>query len=76
MLIRKQSSKYKISIKVFSALKYKFGNKHFWSEGYFVSSVGLNEATIKKYIEEQEKHDIALDKLRVKKYENSFKGSK
>lgn len=32
-------------------LKYKFGNRHFWSERYFVSSVGLNEATIKKNIE-------------------------
>ena len=31
-------------------LKYKFGNRHFWSEGYYVSTVGLNEATIKKYI--------------------------
>ena len=30
-------------------LKYKFGNSHFWSEGY-VSTVGLNEVTIKKYI--------------------------
>jgi len=30
-------------------LKYKFGNRHFWAEGYFVSPVGLNEATIKKY---------------------------
>ena len=29
-------------------LKYKFGNRHFWSEGYYVSTVGLNEATIKK----------------------------
>ena len=47
-------------------LKYKFGNRHFWSEGYYVSTVGLNEATIRKYIEEQEKHDIALDKLSVK----------
>ena len=28
-------------------LKYKFGNRHFWSEGYYVSTVGLNEATIK-----------------------------
>jgi len=26
-------------------LKYKFGNRHFWSEGYYVSTVGLNEAT-------------------------------
>ena len=47
-------------------LKYKFGNRHFWAEGYYVSTVGLNEATIKKYIEEQEKHDMALDKLSVR----------
>ncbi len=36
-------------------LKYKFDNRHFWAEGYYVSTVGINEATIKKYIEEQEK---------------------
>ncbi|MFA6864221.1 MAG: IS200/IS605 family transposase, partial [Sphaerochaetaceae bacterium] len=30
------------------------------------------EATIKKYIREQEQHDIALDKLSVKEYENPF----
>ena len=39
-----------------------------------MSTVGLNEATIKKYIKEQEKHDIALDKLSVKEYEGPFKG--
>ena len=55
-------------------LKYKFGNRHFWAEGYYVSTVGLNEATIRKYIEEQEKHDIALDKLSAKEYEDPFKG--
>ena len=53
-------------------LKYKFGNRHFWAEGYYVSTVGLNEATIKKYIQEQEKADIALDKLSVKEYTASF----
>ena len=57
-------------------LKYKFGNRHFWAEGYYVSTVGLNEATIKKYIAEQEKHDIAKDKLSVKEYEDPFKGSR
>lgn len=57
-------------------LKYKFGNRHFWSEGYYVSTVGLNEATIRKYIQEQERHDIALDKLSVKEYENPFKDCK
>ena len=29
-------------------LKYKFGNRHSWVEGYYVSTVGLNGATIKK----------------------------
>ena len=55
-------------------LKYKFGNRHFWAEGYYVSTVGLNEATIKKYIQDQEKHDIMVDKLSVKEYEDPFKG--
>ena len=55
-------------------LKYKFGNRNFLAEGYYVSTVGLNEATIKKYIQEQEMHDIAMDKLSVKEYEDPFKG--
>ena len=54
-------------------LKYKFGNRHFWAEGYYVSTVGLNEATIKKYIQEQEKKDILKDKLSIKEYEDPFK---
>ena len=56
-----------------SNLKYKFGNRHFWTEGYYVSTVGLNEATIKKYIQEQEKKDILKDKISVKEYEDPFK---
>lgn len=54
-------------------------NRRFLStspEGYYVSTVGLNEATIKKYIEDQDKHDIVLDKLSVKEYEDPFKGGK
>ena len=31
-------------------LKYKYGNRHFWSEGYYVSTVGLNDQTVAKYI--------------------------
>lgn len=57
-------------------LKYKYGNRHFWEEGYYVSKVGLNEATIRKYIEDQEKHDIVLDKLSVREYEDPFKGGR
>ena len=54
-------------------LKYKFGNRRFWAEGCCVSTVGLNEATIAKYIREQEAADIALDKLSVKEYSDPFK---
>ena len=53
-------------------LKYKFGNRRFRAEGYYVSTVGLNEATIAKYIREQEAADIALDRLSVKEYEDPF----
>lgn len=44
-------------------LKYKFGNRKFWAEGFYVSTVGLNEVTIQKYIREQEKSDLISDKL-------------
>ena len=50
----------------------KYGNRKFWAEGYYVSTVGLNEATIAKYIREQETADIAQDKLSTKEYENPF----
>ena len=53
-------------------LKYKFGNRHFWAEGYYVSTVGFNESTINKYIQDQEKADIALDKLSVREYADPF----
>ena len=59
-----------------SNLKYKYGNRKFWAEGYYVSTVGLNESTIRKYIREQESHDIAMDKLTTKEYINPFGNKK
>ena len=47
-------------------LKYKFGNNNFWSTGYYVSTVGLNEATIAKYIREQDTYDKMMDKISTK----------
>ena len=41
-----------------------------------MSTFGLNEATIKKYIQEQEKYDIDIDKLCVKEYEDPFRDGK
>ena len=57
-------------------LKYQFvGNRHFWSIGYYVSTVGLNEAIVRKYIQDQEKEDILQDKLSIKEYNSLLKGS-
>ena len=56
-------------------LKYKFGNRNFWATGYYVSTVGLNQKTIEKYIREQDKHDQLMDKTTTKEYENPFKGT-
>lgn len=54
-------------------LKYKFGNKHFWAEGYYVNTVGFNEVTIRKYVREQEHEDMKQDKLTKKEYMSLFK---
>ena len=47
------------------------GNKratglHFWSRGYCVSTVGLDEETIRKYIRDQEKADQQQRELDLK----------
>ena len=46
------------------------------AEEYYVSTVGLNESTIRKYIREQESHDIAMDKLTTNEYTNPFVNNK
>ena len=55
-------------------LKYKFGNRHFWSEGYYVSTVGLNKKTVQNYIRNQELEDQLQDKRSLKEYKDPFTG--
>ena len=42
-------------------LKYKYGNRHFWTKGNYVSTVDLNKETIKKYTREQEDADKMIE---------------
>jgi len=35
-----------------------WGTDSIWSEGYFVTTVGANEAAIKQYIQDQGKKDL------------------
>ena len=40
-----------------------FTGQNFWARGYYVSTVGLNETTIREYIKRQEQEDRRLDQL-------------
>ena len=40
-----------------------FTGQNFWARGYYVSTVGLDEEVIKRYIREQEEEDKRLDQL-------------
>jgi len=52
--------------KKFTFLKQVYwGTGSIWSEGYFVSTVGVNEQAIRKYIEEQGKKDSGQTLFKV-----------
>ena len=42
-----------------------FTGQHFWARGYYVSTVGRDEATIRQYIQKQEAEDRRLDQLEI-----------
>ena len=45
--------------------KRNFAGQHFWAHGYFVSTVGRDEAMIRDYIRHQEKEDQRVDHLNI-----------
>ena len=45
--------------------KRNFVGEHFWARGYFVSTVGQDETTIREYIKKQEDEDERLDQLKL-----------
>jgi putative transposase len=46
----------------YSRLKKNFRGHSFWARGYYVSTVGLDEAKIRKYIKNQEINESVEDK--------------
>jgi len=42
-----------------------FKGYHFWARGYFVSTVGVDEATLRDYIRHQEESDKKFDQQRL-----------
>ena len=57
-------------------LKYKYGNRHFWCRGYYVDTVGRNEAKIAEYVRNQLQEDIMSDQISIKEYVDPFTSEK
>lgn len=55
-------------------LKYKYGNRHFLCQGYYVDTVGKNAKKIQDYIQNQLKEDLEYDQMTLKEYIDPFTG--
>lgn len=42
-----------------------YTGEHFWARGYFVSTVGRDEITIREYIKNQEKEDVRQEQIHL-----------
>ncbi len=51
--------------RVYGERKRNFVGQHFWARGYFVSTVGRDEAVIREYIRNQEQEDQRLDQMNL-----------
>ena len=58
----------------YANLKYKYGNRHFWCRGYYVSTVGRNRRAIEEYIRNQLQEDYTDDQLSIKEFVDPFTG--
>ena len=57
----------------YAHMKYKVGNRHFWSRGYYVSTVGGNKQAVQKYIQHQEREDLISNQISMVEYYDPFK---
>ena len=58
----------KSAIKIFdrhAELKKRYWGRHFWAKGYCVSTVGLDEKQIRKYVRWQLNKDKIMDQLKL-----------
>ena len=51
--------------RVYGEHKQNYAGQSFWARGYFVSTVGRDEAVIRDYIRNQEQEDKRLDQLNM-----------
>ena len=51
--------------RVYGERKRSFVGQHFWARGFFVSTVGTDEATVRAYIKSQEEEDQRLEQMKL-----------
>ena len=51
--------------RVYGERKRNFVGQHFWARGFWVSTVGRDEAVIREYIRKQEEEDKRLEQLNL-----------
>ncbi|MFQ6812503.1 MAG: IS200/IS605 family transposase [[Clostridium] innocuum] len=57
-------------------LKYKYGQRKFWCQGYYVDTVGKNKKVIEEYIRNQIYEDKMYDQMSMKEFVDPFTGEK
>ena len=59
----------------YSSLRRNFRGHHFWARGYYVSTVGLDEQKVRKYIKNQQQRDSQEDRYDTDLVKDPFKGA-
>ncbi|MFK5953729.1 MAG: IS200/IS605 family transposase [Desulfobacterium sp.] len=59
----------------YSYLRRNFRGHSFWARGYYVSTVGLDEAKIRRYIQNQQNHDAIKDRYDSDLVKDPFRGA-
>ena len=58
----------KCAIKIFDRhleLKKRYWGRHFWAKGYCVSTVGLDEEKVRRYVKWQQEKDKRIEQLKL-----------
>ena len=59
----------------YSVLRRNFRGHNFWARGYYVNTVGLDEAMVRQYIKNQQERDAAEDRYDTDLVKDPFKGA-
>jgi putative transposase len=51
--------------RTYAGRRRNFVGQHFWARGYFVSTVGRDEAAVREYIRDQEREQLREEQLRL-----------